>query len=273
MSTISHNLLDITYLDTLAAGDTPLHRIDARAKLVVTLAFIVAVVSFGRYELSGLVPFFFYPVALVSAGRVPLRYLAGKLLLVAPFAVLVGLFNPLFDRQALFYLGDIGVSGGWVSFASILLRFLLTVSAALGLIAVTGMNALCGALAELGVPRPFVVQLMFIYRYLFVLGEEAARLDRARSLRSFDRRAMSVAVFGSLAGHLLLRTLDRSERVYRAMLCRGFDGHVPSAGPAGSGRGARGLLAFATVWLALFLFFRLVNVPQLLGALVTGGRP
>lgn len=261
----SDKLADIGYMDTLAAGDTALHRLDPRAKILATAAFVTAVVSFGKYEISALVPFFLYPVFLVCAGELPAGYLLRKVLLVSPFAVLVGLFNPFLDREILFRLGPLSVSGGWASFASILIRFSLTVSAALALLALTGVNGVCEALARLGVPRAFVVQLLFLNRYLFSLGAEAGRMGRARSLRGSV--GMSPGVFAQLAGHLLLRTLDRAERVYRAMLCRGFDGHIRFARFSGPGRGE---VAFVAVWAALFALFRLVNIPLLLGNLLTG---
>lgn len=258
-------LADIGYMDTLAAGDTALHRLDPRAKLLATAVFVTAVVSFNKYEISGLVPFFLYPVFLVCAGELPAGYLLRKVLLVSPFAVFVGLFNPFLDRDVLFRLGPLAVSGGWASFVSILIRFFLTVGAALALLALTGINGVCEALARLGVPRAFVVQLLFLNRYLFSLGAEAGRMVRARALRGSG--SLAHGIFAQLAGHLLLRTLDRAERVYRAMLCRGFDGHIRVARFTGPGPAET---AFVAGWAALFALFRLVNIPLLLGNLLTG---
>ena len=73
---------------------------------------------------------------------------------------------------------------GWISFASILLRFTLTVTAALTLIATTSFTGICMALEKMGCPRVFALQLLFLYRYLFVLVDEASRLIRARALRT-----------------------------------------------------------------------------------------
>lgn len=267
MPALSDNLADLGYMDTLAAGSSPLHRLDPRAKLLTTALFIAAVVSFGKYEVSALLPFLLYPAYLAAAGGLPAGYLLKKMLLVSPFALLVGLFNPFFDGRILFYAGPLAVSGGWVSFASILLRFFLTVSAALALLALTGVNPLCAALSRLGAPRPFVVQLLFLNRYLFVLAGEAEAMARARALRSGGRGGLGFGVFAGLLGRLLLKTLDRAERVHRAMLCRGFDGNIPVAGAARPGR--REVLFFFG-WAALFLLFRRVNLPVLLGQAVTG---
>jgi cobalt/nickel transport system permease protein len=148
-----------------------------------------------------------------------------------------------------------------------MLRFMMTVGAALILIATTGYNAVCMALEKMGVPQVFVVQLLFLYRYLFVLVDEASRMVRARSLRSFQGKGMGIRVFGSMAGHLLLRTLERAQRIHLAMLCRGFDGNLRSFRPL---KVHGWEVMFFLGWSALFVFMRSYNVPQFLGRLIQG---
>ncbi|MBU5637130.1 cobalt ECF transporter T component CbiQ [Geomonas sp. Red69] len=266
MASVHGALLDLKRLDRLAGGDTPLHRLDPRAKVLATLVFIVCVVSFGRYELSALIPFFIFPVSLVAAGRLPAGYLAAKVALVAPFAIAVGICNPFFDRGILVHLGALDITGGWVSFASIVLRTALTVGAALTLTALTGFASICRALVRLGMPKAFAMQLLFLYRYLFVLAEEGGRASRARELRSFGRKGSGLASYASLLGHLLLRTWQRAERMHMAMLARGFTGDFPSA--QGGRFGAREVV-FVLFWSALFITLRLYNGAELLGTLVT----
>ncbi|MFH1093673.1 MAG: cobalt ECF transporter T component CbiQ [Candidatus Omnitrophota bacterium] len=270
MNNIGKNYFDIGYMDTLARRSSWLHRLDPRAKLITTLLFIMAVVSFGKYTIAAFIPFFLFPVFLIAAGGLPGGYLLKKVLLVSPFAVLLGIFNPLVDRAIVFHIGAIGISGGWISFISILLRFVLTVTAALLLVALTGFNPVCEALRKFGVPKPFVIQLMFFYRYLFVLADEAERMVRARSVRSFNRGAMKFSIFISLIGHLLLRTLDRAERIYRAMRCRGFDGCIRMIKSMSLGYRE---IVFVLAWSFLFILLRCVNLPLKLGALVSGRIP
>lgn len=268
MNNIGKNSFDIGYMDTLASGDSSLHRLDPGAKLITTLVFIVAVVSFDKYTLSALIPFLIYPAVLISAGNLPLGYILKKLLVVSPFAILAGIFNPFMDRGILFNIGSIGISGGWISFLSILLRFVLTVTAALILVSLTGFNAVCESLMKLGMPRPFVVQLLFFYRYIFVLTDEAERMARAESLRSFNSRSIQLKTFIFLLGHLLLRTLDRAERIYCAMRCRGFDGHIYIMK---SKKGGYREVVFVLGWSLLFIFLRYYNIPLKLGKVFTGG--
>lgn len=266
MASIDQQLFDLDRLDRMAGQDSAIHRLDPRAKLLTTIVFLVCVVSHGKYEVSALLPFAVFPVALAAAGNLPAGYLARKLLLFAPFAIIVGAFNPLVDRTPMLQLGPLAVSGGWLSFASILVRFCLTIAAALVLIGTTSFRGVCAALERLGVPQAFATQLLFLHRYVFVLGEEAARMGRARTLRSFEGRGMGLRVYGSLVGHLLLRTLDRGERIHLAMRCRGFDGRIRMVRDLAAGLPD---VVFTLGWSAAFVAMRIVNVPRLLGRIVT----
>ncbi|MBF0253093.1 MAG: cobalt ECF transporter T component CbiQ [Candidatus Omnitrophica bacterium] len=268
MNNIGKNYFDIGYMDTLAEGNSFLHRLDPRTKVITTLLFIMAVVSYDKNTVFAFIPFFIYPIFLISAGGIPFGYLLKKVLIVSPFAILLGIFNPIINREVVVHIGTIGISGGWISFISILLRFVLTVTSALLLVSLTGFNNVCEALTKFGVPRPFVQQLLFFYRYIFVLTDEAQRMERARDVRSFNRRGLNYRTFISLVGQLLLRTLDRAERIYRAMCCRGFDGHIHMTTNFKSGLEDYG---FVIVWIILFSGFRFYNIPVKLGEFIIGG--
>jgi cobalt/nickel transport system permease protein len=265
VSSVSTGLSTLDRLDRLASGDAYIHRVDPRAKVLATAVFIVCVVSFGRYEVLALLPFVLFPIVMAVEGDVPLGLLARILLVVSPFALLVGAFNPWFDRETVAHIGGFGISGGWVSYASILLRFVLTASAALVLTATTSFNGVCLALQRLRVPGVFVTQLLLLYRYIFVLGDEAVRMDRARRLRSQGRRGMGVTIYSQMLGQLLLRTVARAQRIYLAMKCRGFDGQIRMSRRLRFGPGD---LAFVLAWSGAFVLFRLVNIPLLLGGFI-----
>jgi len=220
------NWIEIGRMDELGRMDTPAHRLDARAKAVVTLAFVVIVMSFPRHAVSALTPFLLYPVVLIAVGQIPARHILKKILVAAPFALVIGIFNPFMDRVPVATLGPLVITGGWVSFVSIMFRFVLTVGAALALVACTGLYRLGAGLEQLGVPRVFVMQLLFLYRYLFVVADQGVKMMRGVELRSAGAHALRWRVYGSLIGQLLLRSLDRAERVHGAMLARGFDGKI-----------------------------------------------
>jgi cobalt/nickel transport system permease protein len=266
MPDLNSALYEIGRLDRLAYQDTPIHRLDPRAKVLTTLIFLVCVVSFDKYAIVPMVPFVLFPVAMASRGEVPFDLIGKRLLLAAPFAVLVGVFNPLLDQSVVAQIGNVEIIGGWVSYISIMMRFLLTTAAAITLIATTGFNSVCMALERMGTPDVLATQLLFLYRYIFVLAEEALSMARARALRSFDGHGMGITVFGQILGHLLLRTYARAQRIYSAMLVRGFDGHIRSRAQL---KIVRADVLFMLGWSSAFLFFRFVNVPLALGTLFT----
>jgi cobalt/nickel transport system permease protein len=263
---LEQGLLDFRGLDLLARGESVVHRCDARAKILVALVFLVCVMSFERHAIAPLLPYFAFAIVIVAWAGLPLGLVARKAALVLPFALAVGLANPWFERDIV-VAGGLSFGAGWLSLASIVLRSLLAGAAAVVLVAVTGFPALCAALARLGVPRPLVVQLMFLHRYLVVVGEEAARMAAARAQRA-GGRPLSMRGYAALAGQLLLKSLDRAERIYRAMRARGFDGSTPLRTP---GRlRARDAVAAAALC-ALFVLLRRVDVVDAIGRAAVGG--
>jgi cobalt/nickel transport system permease protein len=257
--TFDEKYFDIGRLDRLAYRDTCVHRLEPRAKVIATMLFLVTVISFPKYEVAALVPFFLFPVLLLTLGGIPARFILRKVLLVSPFALLIGIFNPLLDTRTAVVIVGVPLSAGLLSFFSILLKFALTVSATLLLIATTSFPGVCHAFRRLGFPSLFVSQLLFLYRYLFVLLEEAMRIIRARDMRSFGTRGAGMKVFARLVGILFLRTVDRAERIYDAMLSRGFRGDIPTLKRSRMAAADLAFMAAAAAFLGVFRFFRVTE--------------
>ena len=247
---------DMGRLDRLSYHDTFVHRLDPRVKVIVTILFLLTVISFPKYEVVSLIPFFLFPVMLATIGEIPIRFILGKLILVSPFAIMIGIFNPILDTKIISIIYGIPISAGLMSFISILLKFALTVSAALLLIATTSFPGVCHALRKMGFPAIFVTQLLFLYRYIFVLMGEAMRMIRAIDMRSFGTRSMEVKVFSRLIGTLLFRTIDRAERVYCAILSRGFEGDIPTVKKNQFNAVDIEYLLLTIIFLGIFRFFR-----------------
>ena len=186
--TFDEKYYNIGFLDQLSYKNTIIHRLDPRIKVIVTLLFLFTVISFSKYEIIALLPFFLYPVLLMTIGEIPFMFVLKKVVLVSPFAIFIGIFNPLLDSGQVFIFNGLTISAGWLSFISILVKFSLTVSTALLLVATTSFPGVCHAFRKLGFPSLFVSQLLFLYRYIFVLMEETMRIVRARDMRSYGRR-------------------------------------------------------------------------------------
>jgi cobalt/nickel transport system permease protein len=218
-------------LDSVAARDTALTRRDARAKLLVTLLFLVLVQSCGRWQWAPLLLLAPFALALVLQSGLPARLLARALLLSLPLVLMAAAPDPWLDRTPLALPGGAEIARGWISLGCTALRLVLTLAATLALLAATGLRPLCAALSRLGVPEVLTAQLLFLHRYACVLLEEAARMHTAWQLRAGPGLRQSprlrLHVWASLAGQWLLRTMARAGRIHQAMLARGFDGRLP----------------------------------------------
>ncbi len=254
---------ELVSCSTAARGSSLVHRLDPRAKWLVTLAFAVIATSFGKYEISRLMPLFFFPFAMIALSGVPVADVLKRTAVTVPFILLVGLFNPFFDHHVLISLWGFPLSGGWVSFLSITLRSVLVVSSVVLLSLTTRSDRLFSGLGGLGVPSLLVVQLQFLNRYLLLMAGEVQRIVRAHSLRSGSSRSgISLFLSGPMLGILLLRSMDRATRVHWAMLARGFDGEVRAVCPLKFSWQRDGV--FVLVWIVFFGAVRFIDIPFLL---------
>jgi cobalt/nickel transport system permease protein len=261
--TLEAALASLGSLDALARRDTPMARLDARAKVIATAAYVAVVASLGPRDLGRLAPLALFPAAVAALGDVPLGPLAVRLALASPFALAVAGAEPLLARGA----GEAPL--GWIAFASVLARFVLAVGAGLLLVATTGFDAVVTALRRLGAPRVLAVQLLLTWRYAFVLADEAARMARGRALRAHGQPVGPRAA-AQLLGALLARALDRAQRIHAAMVCRGFSGSFPAR--AGDRFGAADA-AFVVGSLLWFAAVRRWDLAALAGRAVSGGAP
>ena len=254
-------------MERTARMQSPLHRTDARSKLLVTVVFLVTMLSVPLCRLPELLLFFVFPIVACAMGGLSYGTIFRRSLVVLPFVVFIGVFNLFYDREPVFRIGTLAVTAGWVSFLSIVLRGLLSVQALLVLIGSTGYYGLCRSMQRLGLPSVFTTQLLFVYRYLYVLIEEALAMRRARDARSFGRRSYPLKVWGTLVGQLLIRTFERAELISRAMLARGFTGRIPAdifESPAWKMRDT----VFLAAWCSALLLLRLFHPVETLSTLI-----
>lgn len=266
MKEVFYSIYNMRFLEDAAQMDTAIHRMHPLVKVVATLVYIFLVVSFDRYEISMLLPFLFYPLFIFVVAEIPAVPIFKRLLFIEPLIIGIGILNPFFDHSAVMF-GAFSLSGGWVTFISIVIKSFLTIVSALLLISTTGMDKLAYCLRILKVPRIFVLQILLTYRYISVLMEEVERIMRAYSLRAPGQKGIQRNAWGSLAGQLLLRTLDRGQRIYQAMCLRGFTGEYYTGKHYNIK--AKDLL-FLTGWCSFFILARLFDLPELLGILLTG---
>lgn len=267
MSKILSSIYNIRYLDEVAEKKSRIHNINSVVKIIVTLIYIIIVISYDKYNISGLIPMIIYPVVILSLSDLPIIPLLKRMLIVMPLVIFIGIFNPFYDREVIAVFFGIPISGGWISFFSIIIKCALTVFSSLLLIATTGMNNIAFALRKLKIPKIFVMQLLLTYRYISVLLDEISHVWNAYVLRASFQKGVALKDSGSLLGQLLLRTYDRAQRVYNAMVLRGFDGEY------NTGTGSRVLkidIIYLVCWVLFFVIVRYINISELIGSIMTG---
>jgi cobalt/nickel transport system permease protein len=203
-------------------GTGPLHRLDARVKLIAALALILAVIAtpigaWRSFGAAGLVLAFIIGLAGIPPRELGRRWLG----LFVPVAFLVAMIAPAHPARAQQGLAAVA--------ASILIKNGLALMTMIVLAGTTPFPRLLNGMRRLGVPLVLVATLQFMERYRHVLLEEIDRMATARRARTFRRRgSLSWTLLGGLIGMLFLRTFERAERVHDAMIARGWTGTIRS---------------------------------------------
>ncbi len=212
-SLVKHN-----FIDRYSNLDSPLHLLEARTKLVGFTALIIAVLWIPADNDFAFFAYFFLTAILMGISQIPLAYIIGRMLMILPFIVLAGLAVP--------WKGITGLS-------ALFLRAILCLLILIVLTNTTRFVELLRGLRKLGCPRILVLNLGFLYRYLFVLTEEVMRMRQARDCRRVGRAPMKeeLKLLGSMIGTLLLRSFEHAERMYQAMLSRGYSGDLQVLAP------------------------------------------
>ncbi|MFC1693268.1 cobalt ECF transporter T component CbiQ [Candidatus Latescibacterota bacterium] len=226
------------HIDRFAGMSSPVHSLDPRNKLLSTLVFIIAVVLTPDSYFFSFIVYIGFMLFLIYLSHVPILFILKRSLTLVPFAIAVSLFVPFITPgQALweFSFGPFGTSitdNGLIRFISIGFKAFISFFATITLVSSTRFGDLMRAAGKLGLPTKMVVILSFMYRYLFILIDEAAHMVLARDIRgSGQKRIPLLAATGSIIGALFIRSYEHAEKLYYAMLIRGYSGKPVTLNP------------------------------------------
>ncbi len=224
-------------MDEFAHLDSPIHRWEPRCKL---LGLMTLMFAFAFVERVWLVPVMLaIALSLYAASRLPLSFLRSRLRYPGYFLLGVVVLLPFFSGQTvLWQMGPLALRQEGLS-AMLLIagRFLAIVTTGFILLGTTPFLTLVAALRSLGLPPVLADMTLLTYRYLFDLAETLSQMKLAMRLRGFgqdqsgDRRGRAIPFLprrsklgnlSALAGTLLIRSYEQSERVYKAMRLRGY---------------------------------------------------
>ncbi|MBQ7057827.1 MAG: hypothetical protein IJM83_00790 [Firmicutes bacterium] len=249
-------------------GEESLYRkIHPLAKFLTTILFLVLVTSCARDHLDVVLAMgvWLYAYALIgglSAGQC-FRKMWGL------FALLffVGIANPILDRVPALTVGHVVISRGMIAFVSLFLKGALALLSAYFLAVTTGMNGILSALLKLKVPVLLINVIYLIYRYLGLMIQEASDVWTAYRLRAPGQKGIHFSVWGSLVGSMMIRSMDKAEKVYQSMELRGYK---PEETFAGEEKWNKESTVYLLICLLSLCLFRFLPIFSLIGSIFMG---
>ncbi|NWF53029.1 MAG: cobalt ECF transporter T component CbiQ [Nitrospirae bacterium] len=217
------------HLEEFAEGTSFLHRLDPRVKFISVMPYIF-VIAFIQ-GLRG--PFLALMVSLSMIGlsRISFKKVIGRIIVVNAFILFLWIFLPFsYPGEAVFNIGPLKATyEGFLYTFSITLKANAIVLTTIAVFGTTKVFSLAHALVHLKVPNKLIHLFFFFYRYISVLHEEYTRLKNAMTIRCFRPKTNmhTYRTYAYLIGMLIVKSYDRSRRIYNAMVCRGFSGKFP----------------------------------------------
>jgi len=210
--------------EPFAVGDSVIHQLDPRVRLISAGVYSVVVALSRNFQV--LTTAIIISSLLVILAHLPAREILKRIFAVNIFIVLLWLVLPVtFYGSIAFKIGPVPVyKAGIIMATQISLKSNAIVLALIALVATMNFSIIGYALNWMQIPDKIVHLLLMTYRYVFLIEQEYRRLIRAARIRGFrpGTNLHTYKTYASIVGMLLVRSSLRADRVYKAMLCRGF---------------------------------------------------
>lgn len=216
MKDISKAIYDIRKIDELGDVNTKIHKIDSAIKIIVTIIYVIKILSIKQFTILNITCIVLYPLILFIIGKVQIKFILKKVIYVFPIILGLSVINLIID----FSYSEI--------YFSVLLLFKCTFAlvGALLLIVTTGINNLAFGLKKLKIPNILIMQILMLHRYVILMMEECYKVKSVYELKTLGEKSMTMKDYVQIVGQMFLKTLDISENVYEAMKLRGFEGEL-----------------------------------------------
>ena len=226
MNKLGQAVKDIHISDNVGSSPAVKGAVHPLSRVLVTLLYILLVVSFPGYDLIGLAGMLIYLLAHIIWHEISVGTMMKRVWPVLFLTGAVGIASPVMDREVCVMLGDVGLTYGMLSMVTLMVKGIFCVTASYILAVTAGIGQICHALRLLHIPEEIVTVIMLMHRYLMVLLKEVERMQQAYRLRAPNQKGLGFKTWGSFVGLLLLRSMDRAEEVYQSMKLRGFQGRM-----------------------------------------------
>ncbi|MFP4367471.1 MAG: cobalt ECF transporter T component CbiQ [Bacteroidales bacterium] len=246
-----------SFIDKYSGLNSHIHRLDPTVKLVAVFSAIVIIVSEPRGETGSFVFYGGIIFIILVISRIPLKFILSRCLIVSPFILMAALFHPVSaaltnnDHSLQLLLPEFGIA------LSIIFKAYLSVILLTMLVSTEKFHNLLLGLRQLRMPKLVGILSALMYRYIFILYDEALKTTRARDSRTPGKLKVSrLKTFGNQSALIFLRSWERSQTVHKSMLSRGFKGEFPPMQKMNAG--TRDIL-YSSLFIIIFLAIRLTN--------------
>lgn len=218
------------FLDHYSCIKSPIQGLNAIAKIICFFAFLLAVVTTPNYRYLDYAIYGPILIIIFFLSHLPLRLILGRIAILLPFTIVIGLSIPFITPGKILFsfnfFFDFHVTlEGLLFLSSVILKAIFAISIMTILSSSTPFSEIIFGLQKLHVPQIITSLLGFIYRYIFLFTDEIHRLNMGRNARTISKNwGLSIKSYSWLISSLLIRSFERSERIYQAMCARGFNG-------------------------------------------------
>ncbi|MCK5005141.1 MAG: hypothetical protein KAS21_08635 [Candidatus Aminicenantes bacterium] len=204
-----------SFWDHFSGLDTPVHRLSPGVKIIfVILLVLILTILPGDYISFSALPLLLLLIIILIISRVPVKHVVKRTLVILPLIIPVIVLNSIFMESGLSHSLILSV------------RSFLSIFSLVLLVSVTRFSDIMKTLSRWHFPRIMIMILSFMYRYFFLLTGEMEKMIRAVKLRSGGTGGPGIfKIYSQILAILFIKSYERAERVYHAMLMRGYDGN------------------------------------------------
>ena len=204
-----------SFWDHYSSLDSPIHNFPTGVKIFSAIALVLILTVLPELYISfTALPILSVLIIILIISRVPVINVLKRTLVILPIVLPVIILNSIFMESGLKHSMILSV------------RSFLSIFSLILLVSVTRFSDIMKTLSSWHVPRIVIMILSFMYRYFFLLTGEMEKMIRAVKLRSGGSQGVRIIrIYSQILAILFIKSYERAERVYQAMLMRGYDGN------------------------------------------------
>lgn len=231
---------------------------------LITFLYLCFLVSYDKYDITGILGMGIYLIAISIVEDISLLKGLRKTKYIVLLLFFVGIANPFIDREVIYRINNISISGGMLSLITLFIKGIFALLCCYLMIIRIGMQGMAEAMKKLKLPNVIINTFLLIHRYIIVFMKEIDKMTQAYSMRSNGKKGINIKSWGSFAGLILIRSVDRANEVYKSMLLRGYKDENSVVISDFRYNFLYSLLYFM-FWIAVFILFRFYDIFEILG--------